>query len=407
MDGGSSKSRQPVQIALEPPRPLAAASEHALLQAAYAKNPSALPFRTKLADLLIELDRFDEAIALLADPAAQEEFVLVLALARALLARKSAGDDTLALAETDRALDLAADDRESARALAEQGKALSRLGREDAALAAFDRAFALDRHNVSVFKRWSVAQLRLGEFGRVEAATAELLAGGVAHARVLAARTLALAGLGEGESAQSLVGIGSHCGQIELDVPDGWDSLSAFNAQIAAELMANPDMRYQRLGTASLQSWRVDSPASGTVPAVHALLGEIARQTGQWIAALPDALHPWIAARPERLELRCWAVITEGEGREQWHMHPFGWLSGGYYVAVPEAVVEGSDAAGCLAFGLPGGHIGAAAAEQFGETLLRPRPGLLSLFPSHAYHSTYAHKAAGRRICLAFDLCPA
>ena len=130
MDGAPTAMPQPVQIALEPARPLAAASEVALLQVAHAKNPSALTLRTRLADLLIELDRFGEAIALLGDPTAQGEFALVLALGRALLARKGLGDDALALRATERALDLACDDRGSARALAEQGKALSRLGQE-------------------------------------------------------------------------------------------------------------------------------------------------------------------------------------------------------------------------------------------------------------------------------------
>jgi tetratricopeptide (TPR) repeat protein len=407
MDGGSTAMQQPVQIALEPARPLAADSEVALLRAAHAKNPAALPLRTKLADLLISLDRYDEAIVLLADPAAQGEFALVLALARALLARKQSDDNDRALAATERALHLARDDRERARALAEQGKALSRQGHDEEALVAFDRAFALDRRSVSVFKRWSVQQLRLGMFARVETATAELIASGIAHSRVLAARTLALAGLGESAAARALSGIARFVGDDLLAVSPGWPDLAAFNAQVAAELLANPGLRYQRFGTASLHTWRVDSPASGNTPAVKALLGAIATHAARWIAALPAADHPWLSARPDRFELRSWAVITEGEGREQWHMHPFGWLSGGYYVAVPEAVAQGSDAAGCLAFGLPGGHIGTEAAAQFGETRVRPQAGTLSLFPSHAYHSTYPHKAAGKRICLAFDLCPA
>ncbi len=59
---------------------------------------------------------------------------------------------------------------------------------------------------------------------------------------------------------------------------------------------------------------------------------------------------------------------------------------------------------------MPAGLIGAAASEQFGDTLVRPEAGLLTLFPSHAYHRTYPHQQDGpdaQRICLAFDLIPA
>ena len=43
---------------------------------------------------------------------------------------------------------------------------------------------------------------------------------------------------------------------------------------------------------------------------------------------------------------------------------------------------------------------------SLGETLVRPRPGMLILFPSHAYHRTFAHGTDGSRICMAFDLWP-
>lgn len=139
---------------------------------------------------------------------------------------------------------------------------------------------------------------------------------------------------------------------------------------------------------------------------VSALLELVVTQVNAHLAKLAQSDHPWLASRPERAELQSWCVISEADGFEQWHMHPGGWLSGGYYVEVPEAVVAGSDVAGCLAFGLPGGMIGEEAAASVGTRLVRPVPGLLSLFPSHAYHRTFPHGATGRRMCIAFDLRP-
>jgi hypothetical protein len=98
--------------------------------------------------------------------------------------------------------------------------------------------------------------------------------------------------------------------------------------------------------------------------------------------------------------------MTDAEGFELWHVHQFGWISGVYYVDIPEAVTEGDDKGGCIAFGLPDDMVGEEAAAAFGEILVRPTPGLLMLFPSHTYHRTFAHGADERRICLAFDIQP-
>ena len=173
---------------------------------------------------------------------------------------------------------------------------------------------------------------------------------------------------------------------------------------LAGELLARPDIRYERHGTSSEKTWRIDVPAVGAVPAVQALLAPIAETAERHGAAL--GAHPWVAARPDRAALRCWCVITEGDGFEHWHMHPAGWMSGGYYVQVPGSVEREEDGRGCLAFGLPPGLAGEDAARMFGETRLRPRAGSLTLFPSHAQHRTYPHGDSGRRICVAFDIVP-
>jgi hypothetical protein len=48
--------------------------------------------------------------------------------------------------------------------------------------------------------------------------------------------------------------------------------------------------------------------------------------------------------------------------------------------------------------------IGAEAAARIGDHLVRPTPGPIALFPSHSYHHTLPHRAAGKRICVAFDI---
>jgi hypothetical protein len=155
-----------------------------------------------------------------------------------------------------------------------------------------------------------------------------------------------------------------------------------------------------------LHTGRLDAPSATGTPLWTALLGDISRTIEGWANALPSAVHPWLAARPERAVLRSWCVMTGASGFERWHMHPDGWLSGGYYPAVPCERGPDAEKSGSIAFGLPEGLAGAVTAERFGELAIRPEIGELFLFPSHLYHRTYPHGTAGQRICIAFDIIP-
>jgi hypothetical protein len=401
--------QQHPQIAIEAVTQLDAGTEVALLSAAHARDPANALVFSRLVELLLELDRFDEVIALLGPRVETLDFDLCLDLTKACFFKREPDPvkAALALRAAETALILATNAEMRARALCDRGKALLELDREADGAADLREAFQLDRHGLMPFKRHAMLLLRERAFVELEAITAALLGEDVVNPNVLSARVLALAGLGQTEAARELAGFDAYALSEALEVPPGWNDLASFNAQLSAEIRANPGLRFERLGTASQQTWRVDAPARGATPAVHAALRAIAQQAERWIAALPLSGHPWLAARPAELQLNCWSVITEAEGYERWHLHPEGWMSGGYYPEVPAAVSNGTDVAGCFVFGLPAREIGSAAAAQFGEQLVRPYAGMLSLFPSHAQHATHPHGADAQRICLAFDLCPA
>lgn len=397
------------QISIEQVGPLDAAAEVDLLLAAHASGRANAWVRNRLVELLLELDRFDEVIALLGGDVAELDFELCLALTKACFFTRKADviKATLALRAAECALSRSTDNEMRARALCDRGKALFELGRAGEGADCLQQSFFLDRHSIMPFKRYAMHLLREGEFAGLEAITASMIAEGMLHANIISARVLALAGLNQTTAARELAGFDRFTHKETIEAPSNWLDLAAFNAQLADEIRTNPGMRFERFGTASQHTWRVDAPSRGRTPAIHALLEAIAALATRWIAALPQDGHHWLAARPQALELNCWCVITGPEGFERWHFHPAGWISGSYYVEVPAAVAQGNDKAGCFAFGLPARDVGAEAAEQFGEALVRPSPGMLTLFPSHAQHSTHPHRAEGQRICLAFDLCPA
>ena len=393
-------------IALAPASVLPARAEADVLRKALARSPNSSTLRLRLANFLYDLDEFDDAIALLA-AAMRLQLGERHVLAAAYFARHAPDDAGRAYDVMRDGMDLAQTARERSRVLAQQAKALLRQDRPTEALDLLDEALRLDCCNVMAFKRLAIQRLRMGDAAAVIALTDALEQQGVRHSRLFAARSMAHAMLGDAAQARAVTGIEALLYQRLLDPPPGWDSLTDFNAALVGELLDNPAMRYERHGTASLATWRIDALATADTPAINSLLAAIAAAAVAHVAALSGSDHPWLAASPDHAIMRSWCVITGGAGHEQWHMHPDGWLSGGYYPQVPAPTEAGNDSAGCLEFGLPDGLIGASAAEAFGTRLVRPQAGLLTLFPSHAYHRTFPHGADGQRFCIAFDICPA
>jgi len=397
---------QQLIIRSEPAKALGPREEAALLRAAVRRNTAAAALRLRLAHLLNLMDSFDETIALLGAVESSLGHAESLALGHALLARDNMGDVRRARDLAGRAVRLAQGERERSAALAEGAKAAFRLGDGEGAVDLLEEALRLNPCNSAAFKRLATHWLRADMPARVLDLADRLESEGAGHARLLASRMLAFARLGRIEEARGLSGLPRFLHDGEIAVPPGWRDLDSFNHALAAELLAHPGRRDGRHGTASRETVRIDSPATGAAPAARALLQRIAEGAQHHAVSLRSQAHPWVAARPTRAILASWCVITGDAGFEDWHTHPHGWMSGTYYAEVPASVVGGRGKAGCLAFGLPEGLAGRDGARRFGRELVRPRPGLLVLFPSHCYHRTFPHGANGRRICISFDLRP-
>jgi len=395
------------RVELEPPRLLSVKEELAVNRAAVARRPKSAELRYRLAHNLYTLDQFDEAIALLREIDSEtDDFRVPHMLVTALLARETREDTVEANRMASRSVGLARDDFEKARALAALGKAQIRLGRFEEGRKSLHAALDANLHNKDAYKRLAMLDFQLD---RTEAALEfadEMVRQGVTHARVLGIRPLALSRLGRTSDARTAFGFDTHLHMATLPPPPGWESIEAFNRDLAAELLNHPGIRYERYGVASANTWRIDEPCLGRSRMVPLLQKLLQKEVEAYVARLADDDDPWLNGRKASGFLHHWSVITDGDGFEEWHVHQNGWLSGAYYVDVPDFIVKGDGPGGCVAFGLPEGIVGDDAHRAFGTRLFRPYSGLVMMFPSHAFHRTYAHRGDQRRICLAFDIAP-
>lgn len=375
-----------------------------LMRAAYKKAPTD-HLRASLAHLMMLEEAFDEVVELLS-PEDNLPFHELSLLANSLLSIEGEAADREVIIVTNRALDIAANDYERADALSIRGKAETRLGDLENARETLLLALRLDPENKDACKRIAAIDLAAENPQEVLSLTDDLLTKGTGHARLFAAQALAHARAGETEAAQAAVGLDELLYQAELTPPEGWESIEAFNEALAAELIAHPAMRYERYGSASELTWRIEAPNRSDTPMFNTLVDMIIAAVGDYVAKLADNEHPWVKTRPEEAWLRNWCVITESKGFENWHVHQFGWLSGVYYVQIPESISGGVDKGGCIAFGLPEDLAGEKGSADFGQHLVRPKAGMFMAFPSYVYHRTFPHGSGEKRICVAFDVRP-
>jgi tetratricopeptide (TPR) repeat protein len=286
------------------------------------------------------------------------------------------------------------------------GYTMHKLDRLDDAERAYRHAIELDPNHAQAHANLGDLHLSRDESAAACALSDRFLERHPGDTAMLAFKTIALRESGDGDGARALADFDAYLCTTELEVPEGFADRHAFNTALADHICAHPSL--------------VDAPAShATRKGKHSgeLLIEPRGPMAGWETSLRQAIeayrsalpegssHPFVAAMPERYRLTAWSVVLESQGHQMPHIHPSAWMSGVYYVEVPEAVMASSqDTAGWIEFGQPPDHFHGRVEPQL--KLVKPQRGMLVLFPSYFYHRTIPFDAAGRRISIAFDVLP-
>jgi hypothetical protein len=234
---------------------------------------------------------------------------------------------------------------------------------------------------------------------------------GPVNPMLTAIHATALAGTGRIEEAEDIRSLNQLLWQGALPTPDTFNDINTFNAALAAELQAHPALRFENSRRASHATWRIDELLVSSSTQVRKLLECICDQVERYISDIvePAALpidHPFMRYRPDRAKILSWALIAGGKGHENWHVHGRGWISGVYYISIPDGLPSGGAAAGAIDFGWWEEVLGAGSSERIGQRRIHPTPGMLLLFPSHIHHRTWPHETDQNRICVSFDIVP-
>lgn len=197
-------------------------------------------------------------------------------------------------------------------------------------------------------------------------------------------------------------------GYVPIVAPTGFGELPAFLKTLASTL----DEMHNAGREPVNQSVRGGTQTAGLLfgrnnPVIHAAESSLRAAVEGWMAALPsDATHPFLSHKQRSIRfVGSWSVSLRSSGRHANHIHPKGWASSAFYVALPGSVLgsdEGSRA-GWIQFGQPLEDLGLDLPPR---RVIQPRPGHLALFPSYLWHGTVPFDAPESRLTIAFDMQP-
>jgi tetratricopeptide (TPR) repeat protein len=192
---------------------------------------------------------------------------------------------------------------------------------------------------------------------------------------------------------------------FDLEPPEGFSSMADFNAELNAWL----DQQHATVREPLEQSLKGGSQTRGYIFGQgHALAEKLRTRISEallrFIAEVKkDARHPFRgrAAAGGFMFGGSWSSRLHDCGFHVNHIHPGGWISSCYYVGLPEAVKDETEKQGWIKFGEPSFDVGLGMRRA-----IQPQAGRLVLFPSYMWHGTIPFREDAARTTIAFDAVP-
>jgi len=193
---------------------------------------------------------------------------------------------------------------------------------------------------------------------------------------------------------------------IDLEPPDGYDDMQVFNRDLGCYLDGlHGDVRENFTQTLRGGTRLYDELFYNGHDLVDRLRVKIEDAIRGYLASLDvEATHPFTSRRTAAFSYSgSWSSRISGSGFHVNHIHPAGWISSAYYVAVPDAAADRDRQAGWLKFGEPTDDFDASFTPRL---TVQPKPGRLVLFPSYMWHGTRQCHSPQSRTTIAFDVVP-
>jgi len=282
---------------------------------------------------------------------------------------------------------------------------LARTGDFDGAIREHEVVLAMEPANAHGWRNYAETLIRAGETKRAEKAADQALAIEPTHQGAIAIWGTALS-LQDDPRAETLNDYENFVVPYELRPPEGYSDMESFNRDLNLFLDTmhrdKKEFLEQTLrgGTQSL-----DNLFGKGHDLVERLRVSIDEAVADYIARMKEnANHPLLKRRGKAFDYAAsWSARLYDCGFHTNHVHPKGWISSAYYVAVPDSVADKQAKQGWIKFGEPNFDAGLKDPVR---RAVQPVPGTLVLFPSYMWHGTVPFHSAQNRTTIAFDVVP-
>ena len=272
--------------------------------------------------------------------------------------------------------------------------------------AAFRRSLAIEPGYANAYIALADLHLQKDDARAALDACESNLALSPGNARALAVKALALDALGDREGARTLLDFDRLIRRTKVKPPGGFGSLAAFNDALARHARSHPPLSFELGHTMTYGGWETQHLTIGSKGPIADLETVIRQEIDAYLGSFRGDPPPaFLAGRPRRWQFLVWATILEARGHIERHMHPKGWLSGTYYVRVPEVVATPCTGhAGWIEFDRPEARF--KTAKELEQRLIQPEEGMMLLFPSYFFHRVIPSGSDEERISISFDIVP-
>jgi predicted Zn-dependent protease len=275
----------------------------------------------------------------------------------------------------------------------------------EAARSLAERALKLVPANAAARTVLAAALLGIGDARAALEHCERLLANNPDEQYLIALQTTAWRLLGDERYAQ-LCDYRKLVMPLELEAPSPWRDMASFLADVRLSLNRLHDPQGHALLFQSLRhgTETTQDLSRSADPAIRGLFSAFAEPIGRYLGHIGHGTDPLRRRNDGRWRFNgAWSVRLRSAGFHSIHTHPRGWISSACYLELPDSMSDERSDEGILTFGQPGVRTSPPLGTEFS---VRPRVGMLVLFPSYFWHGTVPFHSDQPRLTVAFDAVP-
>lgn len=308
---------------------------------------------------------------------------------------------TEAIASHRRALELKPDYPE---ALFNLGNAYRQSGEAEAALLSYRNTLDLAPSYPGAATNLASCLLELGRPSEALDASEEALKFNPGDRDALAFKAIAATEVGDPETAASILSMDRIIRAKDCGVVTGFSDIAEFNKALTAHVLSHPSLTREPHNVATRLGQQTENLALEPKGPIAQLEELIIKAYDEYMGALSDDTgHPYIQQIPKLRKIDIWGTVLDRMGHQAAHMHRNAWISGVYYVQLPDVMHGPNESqSGWIEFGRPPDNFPCTVEHEV--RMFEPKEGRMFMFPSFEYHRTIPFESSQQRISIAFDL---